>query len=113
MQHTNTSSMSGDSCYKSILLRSGHAVAHDEEGRAFERLGKRAGQNAQVQIWIPGQLSEFVVSGRGRECSARVLYFIEIWGRARGGSREESRTVRMRPGGKSNGESPFFETPIT
>ena len=36
------------------------------------------------------------------------VYFIEIW--ARGGSREE-RTVRMRPGGKSNGESPFFETP--
>ena len=47
-------------------------MAHDEEGRAFERLGKRAGQNAQVQIWIPGQLSEFVVSGRGRECSAGI-----------------------------------------
>ena len=36
------------------------------------------------------------------------VYFVEIW--ARGGLREE-RTVRMRPGGKSNGESPFFETP--
>ena len=34
--------------YKSILSRSGHAVAHDEERRAFERLGKRAGQKAQV-----------------------------------------------------------------
>ena len=32
-------------------------------------------------------------------------------GRARGGSREE-RTIRMRPGGKSNEESPFFEKPI-
>ena len=34
MQHTNTSSMSGDSTTSlfSILLRSGHAVAHDEEG---------------------------------------------------------------------------------
>ena len=40
--------------------------------------------------------------------STTSLNFIEIW--ARGGSREE-RTVRMRPGGKSNGESPFFETP--
>ena len=40
--------MSGDSDYKSILSRSGHAVAHDEERRAFERLGKRAGQKAQV-----------------------------------------------------------------
>ena len=29
--------------YKSILSRSGHAVAHDEERRAFERLGKGLG----------------------------------------------------------------------
>ena len=34
--------------YKSILSRSGHAVAHDEERSAFERLGKRAGHTAQV-----------------------------------------------------------------
>ena len=38
-----------------------------------------------------------------------MSHFIEIW--ARCDSREE-RTVRMRPGGKSNGESPFFEIPI-
>ena len=29
--------------YKSILSRSGRAVAHDEERRAFERLGKGLG----------------------------------------------------------------------
>ena len=51
MQHTNTSSMSGDSTtmilqvyfIQLILSRSGRAMAHDEERRAFERLGKGLG----------------------------------------------------------------------
>ena len=36
--------------YKSILSRSGRAVAHDEEQRAFERLGKREGLAASSMI---------------------------------------------------------------
>ena len=54
MQHTNTNQhifYERRLDYKSILSRSGRtrfAVAHDEERRAFERLGKRAGQKAQV-----------------------------------------------------------------
>ena len=41
-------------------------MVHDEERRAFERLGKRAGQKAQVAKF--GEPSGFVVSGTGREC---------------------------------------------
>ena len=56
--------------YKSILSRSasGRAVAHDEERRASNGWAKGL---PQVQIWIPGRLSEFVVSGTGRECTAQ------------------------------------------
>ena len=57
--------------YKSILSRSasGRAVAqNDEERRASNGWAKGL---PQVQIWIPGRLSEFVVSGTGRECTAQ------------------------------------------
>ena len=54
MQHTNTSSMTAATRLQvyfvetSLHLGTRFAVAHDEERRAFERLGKRAGQKAQV-----------------------------------------------------------------
>ena len=60
--------------YKSILhailsrSASGRAVAHDEERRSSNGWAKGL---PQVQIWIPGRLSEFVVSGTGRECTAQ------------------------------------------
>ena len=51
MQHTNTSSMSGDSTTslfcREVWARDGSRRL-DEERRAFERLGKRAGQKARV-----------------------------------------------------------------
>ena len=88
MQHTNTSSMSGDSTTSLFCPRSGHAVAHDEEGRAFERLG-----NAQVQIWRTGSSRGLSFQGRvgdvaisGPKCSDLQSIspkFSRLW-RARG-----------------------------
>ena len=45
--------MSGDSTtsLESILSRSGRAVAHDEEQRAFERSGKRAASGPNMDTW--------------------------------------------------------------
>jgi hypothetical protein len=69
--------------YKSILSRSGHAVAHDEERSAFERLGKRAGHTAQVAKFGDAPRNRAYGSrvsgvcprrsGTGRECSVFQL----------------------------------------
>ena len=50
---THLLSMSGDSTtsLESILSRSGRAVAHDEEQRAFERSGKRAASGPNMDTW--------------------------------------------------------------
>ena len=69
---TNTSSMSGDSDYKSITILSRDLGARwlttRSEGHSN---GFTVGQKDCLRSkWIPGQLSDFVVSGTGRECSA-------------------------------------------
>ena len=55
--------------YKSILSRSGRAVAHDEERRAFERLGKRAAWSKFGYLGSSRGLSFFRDGSRGRECT--------------------------------------------
>ena len=64
--------MSGDSDYKSITILSRDLGARwlttRSEGHSN---GFTVGQKDCLRSkWIPGQLSDFVVSGTGRECSA-------------------------------------------
>jgi hypothetical protein len=76
VQHTNTSSMSGDSTiqvYFVFLSRSGRAVAHDEERRAFERLGKGLPRKPGRQIWRTG--SSRGLSFQGRVGNVAVAFY--------------------------------------
>ena len=55
--------------YYYFVERSGRAVAH--ESRRGAKGIRTVGQKDCLRSkWIPGQLSDFVVSGTGRECSA-------------------------------------------
>ena len=62
----------GDST-TSLFCRDLGAVAHYEERRAYERLGKRAASGPNMDTWAALGICRFRHSGTGRECSGRLL----------------------------------------